>query len=120
MRAIAPNIETVLTFMAKHGLTLDDLVNVGGEDLESLIPARRRKARRVSDCWELMAGQKVNFAKLEVALGSMPTSDPRTRRGDQNLKTPLKSLENSKSTKSNDFNDLAISAGLSGRKTELA
>jgi hypothetical protein len=67
-----------------------------------------------------MAAKGINFAQLEVALGSMPTADPRTRRGDQNLKTPLKSLRNLENTKSNDFNDLAVSAGLSGRETEVA
>jgi hypothetical protein len=55
----------VAEFMRKKKLTLDDLVNVGGADLKSSDRARADKARRVSRCWELMAGLEVKFADIE-------------------------------------------------------
>jgi hypothetical protein len=62
-RVIAAN--QVAEYMRKKKLALDDLINVGGEDLKSSDRARAEKARRVSKCWELMAGLGVKFAHIE-------------------------------------------------------
>jgi hypothetical protein len=124
MRAPAPNIAVVLAFMSEHGLQLDDLVNVGGEDLNSSNPIRRQMARRVSRCWEIMAREKADFAQLEAAIGSMPTAEsrrPRHRLGfAQATDNAGKSRSGPPATNSNKINDLAISAGLGGQKSEMA
>ena len=62
-RVIAAN--RIAEFMRKKKLTLDDLVNIGGEDLRASDHARVEKARCVSKCWELMAGLDVKFAHIE-------------------------------------------------------
>jgi hypothetical protein len=46
----------VAEFMRKKKLARDDLISVGGADLKSSDRARADRARRVSRCWELMAG----------------------------------------------------------------
>ena len=68
----APTIE-VFTFMAKHGLTLVDLTEVGGEDLKSPNPKKAEKARRVEKCWSLMARLGIKFRDLE----NSPSADTR-------------------------------------------
>ena len=57
----------ILDFMRKHGLTLSDLIEIGGEDLKASNPKRKEKARRVEKCWSLMARLSVKFADLEQA-----------------------------------------------------
>ena len=65
-------IEPVLEFMRRHRLGLDDLTDIGGEDLKSPIPTQRAMAARVSRCWELIARKGVNFAELAAAAGQCP------------------------------------------------
>jgi hypothetical protein len=57
-----PAVVEILDFMRKRGLTLNDLIQTGGEDLKSSNPKRVEKARRVEKCWELMARLSVKFA----------------------------------------------------------
>jgi hypothetical protein len=73
-------IETVLEFMRRHGLGLDDLTDIGGEHLKSPVSIQREMAARVSRCWELIARQKVGIAELVIAVESMPAWAPRRRR----------------------------------------
>ena len=49
----------VFDFMRERRITLDDLINVGGED-------KSPKARKVEDAWALMARLGVVFADLEA------------------------------------------------------
>jgi hypothetical protein len=62
----------ILDFMRKHGLTLSDLIEIGGEDLKSSNPKRKEKARRVEKCLSLMARLSVKFADLEAAPARQP------------------------------------------------
>jgi hypothetical protein len=64
----------ILDFMRTRGLTLDDLIQIGGEDFRST-PTRIEKARRVEKCWSLMARLSVKFTGLEQA----PQPDTRQR-----------------------------------------
>jgi hypothetical protein len=73
-------IEPVLEFMRRRGLGLDDLTDIGGEHLKSPVSIQREMAARVSQCWELIARNGVNFAELVTAVGAMPTPAPRRRR----------------------------------------
>jgi hypothetical protein len=57
----------ILDFMRKHGLTLSDLIEIGGEDLKASNPKRKEKARRVEKCWSLMARLSLCYAHLEAA-----------------------------------------------------
>src|SRR6516165_218338 len=57
----------VLDLMRKRGLSLDDLIQVGGEDLKSPNPKRVKKAHYVEKAWALMARLSVKFADLEQA-----------------------------------------------------
>ena len=69
----------IFDFMCKRGLSLDDLIQVGGE---SSNPKHVEKARRVEKCWELMARLSVKFADLEQAPGQPSTKPARRRRGE--------------------------------------
>jgi hypothetical protein len=55
----------ILNRLRKHGLTLDDLHEIAGEDLRHPDPDIRKKARQVEICWEQMAALGVQFADLE-------------------------------------------------------
>jgi hypothetical protein len=55
----------MLEFMRQRGLTLDDLVGRGGEDLRSPNPAIVKKARYVERAWERMVAAALKFADLE-------------------------------------------------------
>jgi hypothetical protein len=62
---LAPGLAQVFDFTAKTGLGLADLIEVGGEDLESSNPRKVEKAKRVEKCWSLMAKLGVKYADLE-------------------------------------------------------
>jgi hypothetical protein len=87
---VAPAVIEVSTFMRTRGLTLIDLIEVGGEDLKSVNPGRVKKARDVEKCWSLMAKLGVKYADLEHS-PSRPTAKPtRAQRGEgPPTKTPL-------------------------------
>jgi hypothetical protein len=57
----------ILDFMRKHGLTLSDLIDIGGAELKSPNPKTRQKARLVEKCWSLMARLSLCYAHLEAA-----------------------------------------------------
>ena len=69
--------------MAKRGLVLNDLIQVGGEDLRSSNPKHAEKAHCVEKCWSLMARLSVKFAELEQAPGQFPTKPARRRPGEE-------------------------------------
>jgi hypothetical protein len=89
----------ILNFMRKLGLTLNDLIQIGGEDLKLSNPKRVEKARRVEKCWSLMARLSVCFADLEQA-GHFSETIENTR----------VSETFSDHSKPNEINDLADSA----------
>ena len=55
----------VLEFMRRRGLSLEDLVEVGGQDFSFKNPKRVEKARRVEKCWALMKPLGVKHVDLE-------------------------------------------------------
>jgi hypothetical protein len=67
--------------MARRGLALDDLIQIGGEDLRPPNPKRVEKARHVEKVWALMARLSVKFAELEQAPGQSPAKPAGRRRG---------------------------------------
>jgi hypothetical protein len=78
----------VLAFMRERKLTLDDLIEAGGEDLKSPRPSIREKAKRVERCWALMARNGVVFAHLAdsgQSAVSTPDSTGSARRGEDHF-----------------------------------
>ena len=57
-RASRLKTAAVFDFMRERRITLDDLINVGGED-------KSPKVRKVEDAWALMARLGVVFADLD-------------------------------------------------------
>jgi hypothetical protein len=104
----------ILDFMRKRGLTLNDLIQIGGEDFTSPSPMRKEKARRVEKCWHLMARLSVKFADLEATPPPIPDKPARRRRGEGVFSEVVENKEISGTTthqhKSNEINDLANSA----------
>ena len=72
----------VFVFMKKHGLTLEDLIEIGGEDLKSPNPKKVEKAKRVEKCWALMARLSVSYANLEAVTGNDTAQRVSGRRGE--------------------------------------
>ena len=109
-------IEPVLEFMRRHGLGLDDLTNIGGQHLKSLVPTQREMAARVSRCWELIARNGVHFAELVTAVGSMPTSAPRRRRHRAAVEEVIDNAGKLNldpfASNPNEINDLAVSGSI--------
>jgi hypothetical protein len=76
-------IVEILDFMRSRDLALNDLIQIGGEDLKSSNPKCAEKAHRVSKCSELMARLSVKFADLEQAAGQHTAEPARRRRGEE-------------------------------------
>ena len=57
--------DQVRGFMRKHKLTLDDLIEIGGEDLQSPDYRKAERARHVERCWQMMARLSICFDDLE-------------------------------------------------------
>jgi hypothetical protein len=104
-RQHAQAVIEILERMHKYGLAIDDLIQIGGEDLKSSNPRRAEKARRVSMCWQSMARLAVKFADLDdVARVTFHKPFENT-----------KDFETSTShTKPNEINDLTNSAPVGG------
>ena len=111
----------ILDFMRKRGLTLRDLIEIGGEDLKSSNPKRKEKARRVEKCWSLMARLSVKFADLEAALPPIPDKPARRRRGEGHFSQVTENAGVSGTLaslhKSNEINDLANPAPVGDLET---
>jgi hypothetical protein len=73
-------VAEIFDLMRKDGLTLDDLIQIGGQDLSSSNPKQVAKAHHVEKTWALMARLSVKFADLEQAPGQPPTKPARRRR----------------------------------------
>src|SRR5262249_36760069 len=57
-------VEQVFEYMRARKLSLDDLIEIGGEDLRSPKPAIVSRARAVERCWELLARLGLKYADL--------------------------------------------------------
>jgi hypothetical protein len=79
--------------MAKRGVGLDDLIQVGGEDLKSSSPKHVEKAVRVAKCWSLMARLSVKFADLEQVPGQCSTKPARRRSGEGSFSQVIENKE---------------------------
>jgi hypothetical protein len=90
-RAKAAALADVFACLQRHNIALDDLINIGGDDLKDQRLAA--KARRVESCWSLMASLKVVLADLEAASGEVCTERPSARRGEGHI---LEATENIK------------------------
>jgi len=111
-RAKAEIIGQVFAYLRRHRITLDDLINIGGEDLESPNAVLRERTHRVEKSWSLIARLGVVFAELERAAPQHPVKPARRRRGKG---VPSQALENTdfsgadplpvKSLKRNDIRD---------------
>jgi hypothetical protein len=55
-------LDEVRTFMRRQKLTADDLVEIGGQDMQ--LPRMARRAKNVEKCWELMARSGVSHQQL--------------------------------------------------------
>jgi hypothetical protein len=93
MKALAAAVTEVQAFMHKGGLTLADLIDVGGAELKSPNPKTREKARRVEKTWELMARLSLCYADLE-AVPALDTAKPvRARRGEGHFSEVVENKE---------------------------
>jgi hypothetical protein len=78
-----PVVVDVLDFIGRRGLSLDDLIQIGGENLRPPNPKRVEKARHVEKVWALMARLSVKFADLENAPGQHAAEPARRRRSEE-------------------------------------
>jgi hypothetical protein len=85
-REHAQAVDHVREFMRRHRLSLDDLVEIGGQDFHSPDSKRVEKARRVERCWALMAQLGVKHTDLShdwaPTAVPMPGMRRRRRRGE--------------------------------------
>jgi len=58
-------VEQVFAYLRKHKLTVKDLIEIGGEDLQSPDSGKAERARHVGQCWQMMARLSIHFADLE-------------------------------------------------------
>ena len=80
-RAKAEIIGQVFAYLRRHRITLDDLINIGGEDLESPNAVLRELAHRIEESWSLIARFGVVFAELERAAPQHRAKPARRRHG---------------------------------------
>jgi len=59
--------DQVRAFMHKHKLAVEDLIEIGGEDLNSSDSRKIERARDVGRCWQMMARLSIHFTDLEEA-----------------------------------------------------
>ena len=113
----------IFDLMRKRGLVLDDLVEIGGQDLASSNPKQVAKARSVEKTWALMARLAVKFTDLEQAPGQPTTKPARRRRGEELFSQVIENKEiltdrpaQVKSLKNNDkTDDHSVEASERGR-----
>ena len=79
-KAKAAAVIEVFAFVEKCGLTIENLIEVGGEDLKS-DQVTIEKVKSVEKSWSLMAKLGVKYVDLEDATSNHPTEPARKRRG---------------------------------------
>jgi hypothetical protein len=122
-RAYAANVEQVCEHMRRLRLSLNDLVDFGGEDLRSPDPHRAGKARSVEKTWALMARLSVQHVDLDDPALPLPVSKPPRRRHRKPAEKhqPYQRFgENQPSdTKLNEINDLSVCAAVGVSEASL-
>jgi hypothetical protein len=122
-RQRAEHIANVLGYMRKSGLSLDDLTEIGGEDLKSTNPPRAEKARRVERCWALIAQRGIKFDDLADAVGKSPDFLARRPRHRRPTKQPVDIAGVSQlgptSTNPSNNKDLAVSSEFGGSEVNF-
>lgn len=121
-REHARMIAQIREYMRQKKLTPDDLIEIGGEDLRSVDPARAGKARCVEKCWALMARSGVKHIDLAPDWAptavSVPTPAARRRRNGKPTQKPEQNQEHdlpeAAHNKPNEINDLAIRGAFGG------
>jgi hypothetical protein len=123
-------VAEVREYMRRSRLTLEDLVEIGGEDLRARDPKRRRKALHVEKCWALMARLHIKHIDLELprefAGLAVPEPDfrPRRRRHRTASAQTIENTDNSPSesrvTEPNEINGLAVSSPVEAPATNSA
>jgi hypothetical protein len=73
-------VEQVLALARRLKLSLEDLTEIGGQDLKSSSPKLKEKARRVAKCWALMAQLGVKHFDLPGDWQPSPASLPGLKR----------------------------------------
>jgi hypothetical protein len=81
-RAKAAAVAQVFAYLHRHRIALDDLIDIGGDELKAPNAVRRECARRVEQCWSLIARLRVDFAALTGAAPQHPVKPSRRRRGE--------------------------------------
>jgi hypothetical protein len=69
MRSMDPRetaIEEVLKFMHRHKLTISDLTECCGSQINSSNRKIADRARAVSRCWDMMAREGVKYSQIEI------------------------------------------------------
>jgi hypothetical protein len=59
------NVEQVFTYLRRHKLSVEDLIDIGGEDLQSPDSRKVERARHAGQAWQMLARLKIHFADLE-------------------------------------------------------
>ena len=70
MRSMDPRqqaIEEVFKLMHRHKLTIADLTECCGSQLDSPNRKIADRARAVSRCWDLMAREGVKYSQIEIS-----------------------------------------------------
>ena len=124
LREHAQAADQVADFMRRHGLSLADPIEIGGEDLRPT-SAIRGKAHCVERCWEMMARLHVKHADLgtyEPSTAPMPGSAARGRclreRRPKAQQNQLVDRHPSPDTNRNEINDLTISGSIGDPETK--
>jgi hypothetical protein len=117
------HVAEVAAWMRRWGLSVNDLIEIGGEDLRAGNPIRVEKARRVERCWSLMAKLGVDFRDFEdLALLTPDKSAPRRRHRVESLQ-PIEItnvfVSDSIHGKSTEINDLANSRPVDASEDDL-
>jgi hypothetical protein len=89
----AQAVAEIFDLMRKRGLALDDLLEIGGQDLSSSNPKQVVKAHSVEKTWALMARLSVKFADFEQAPGQPPTKPARRRPGEEPFSEVIENKE---------------------------
>jgi hypothetical protein len=80
---VEADVAEVFAYLKRYGITRDELINIGSEDLNSPDVGLVAKAQRVEKCWSLVAELKLVFADLEGAAGQSYVERPQRRRGER-------------------------------------
>ena len=94
-----PHVEAVLALLHRLSVSVDDLIEIGGQDLGSSDSKRAEKARRVTRVWATMAQLGVKHVDLAPDWAPQPRTLPglksRRRRGEGVISQAIDFIEKS-------------------------